>query len=313
MRLLSSRWRHFTPLEVFKLCLKYQKEKNLCFDCTSVFGDASTTSPFMKDDTKYYPRSNEFVTKVNEVLRYLALPVSKLQSFQVSFFLHDEYASYIDEWVNLAASKAVNKIDFKFSELYQLHPRVLHDHFYTFPWHVFSSNLNLEHLCLESCRLKPALVKCCLSSLKTLSLGCVPLEQDEFDNVLSAFSKLECLILNTCGMPKTFRIGSGHGEDRLHHLKSLEIYYYRWRSRDNTTRNRNIEIDGLLNLKAFQYIGHTNKFFFKGSFPSLVSVQFLMRSPDMDFIFDGLPTAVSHLQHLSIYLYSTHKMKVNAV
>ncbi|OMO96886.1 hypothetical protein COLO4_15005 [Corchorus olitorius] len=308
MRLLSSRWRYFTPLEVFKLCLKYQKEKNLCFDCTSVFGDSSTTSPYMKDDTKYYPRSNEFVTKVSEVLRYLALPVSKLQSFQVSFFLHDDYASYIDNWVNLAASMAVNKIDFKFSELYEFHQRV--DHFYIFPWHIFSSKLDLEHLCLESCRLKPApanLVNCCLSSLKTLSLDFVPLEQDEFDNVVSAFSKLECLMLKNCSTPKTFRIGSGHG-NQLHHLKSLDIYYYKY-WRHLTTRN--IEMDGLQNLKTFQYMGDSIKFSFKG-LPSLVSVYFLMRVPDMEFIFDALPTAVPRLQNLSIYLYSTHRMKVSA-
>ncbi|OMO57785.1 hypothetical protein COLO4_35088 [Corchorus olitorius] len=215
VRSLSRRWRYLPTPQLF----------NLCFDSQIEYG--KTIRPYI--DSQYHSKSKEFVAKVGQVLRNHShrLKFPKLNSLQVSFCFYNKYASYIDEWVSLAASMAVNKIEFKFAELRNYPPDETNPkthRFYRFPWPTSSTrpNLDLEYLCLESCILKPVPPDLGLSSLKTLSLGCVVLDQDDFNKIASACLKLECLTLDCCTLPQTFRIG-GDGAT-FDHLKSLALH-----------------------------------------------------------------------------------------
>ncbi|OMO96905.1 hypothetical protein COLO4_15002 [Corchorus olitorius] len=176
----------------------------------------------------------------------------KLHSLEISFWLYNEYASDIDEWVSLAASMAVNKVEFKFAEI-KLPPDetdIKTHKLYRFPWPTLIStrpNLDLEYLCLEACILKPVPPDLGLglefSSLKTLSLGYLVLDQDDFNKIASACFKLECLMLRRCTLPQTFCIGGRDGT--VDHLKSLVLDIWGL----NPKTRKLVKIHDLVNLK----------------------------------------------------------------
>ncbi|OMO58955.1 hypothetical protein CCACVL1_25216 [Corchorus capsularis] len=245
VRSLSRGWRYVPPPQVF----------NLCFDSETEYGKF-----IGRYNRQYHSKSKEFVTKVSQVLRnHRVKKFAKLHSLQVSFFHYDEYASEIDEWVSLAASMAVNKVEFKFADIFKIPPDendpITH-RFYRFPWaRIISTrpNLDLEYLCLESCILKPVPpdLGLGLSSLKTLNLGYLVLDQDDFNKIASACLKLECLTLCRCTLPQTFCIGGGPGGTTLDHLKSLALDIHGGYPKIRKL----IKIHDLVNLKNFECRG----------------------------------------------------------
>ncbi|OMO50322.1 hypothetical protein COLO4_38129 [Corchorus olitorius] len=200
---------------------------------------------------------------------------------------------------------AVNKIEFKFAELRNYPPDETNPkthRFYRFPWPTSSTrpNLDLEYLCLESCILKPVPPDLGLSSLKTLSLGCVVLDQDDFNKIASACLKLECLTLDCCTLPQTFRIGGDGGT--FDHLKSLALHILIYPRRGILIRKL-IEIHDLLNLKNFESRGDGIDFSIRG-IPSLERGCFFDHKLTADFMFHEFPEAAPHLEILSLTLFS---------
>ncbi|XVF23829.1 hypothetical protein REPUB_Repub13aG0073300 [Reevesia pubescens] len=269
-RILSRRWRHLSP-----------HITNLCFDSLTIFGKTF--------DYKFMSRRKEFVTKVAQCLRHLRIP--KLNSFQVSFSLWKDTASYIDECISIATTMAVEKIDLHFFNVLEgVEP-------YNFPCHLLPAcdqASHLEHLCLNFCilRLGPDSTNR-LSSLKTLFLDYVPLNQSDLESIVSGCLKLECLTLRNCQLPEMFRI---HGQ--LHHLKSLVIVDCLY---DSSTT---IEIHNSINLNQFEYEGRSEKISLK-DLPCLERVH--LGHPRTDLAIDIHPKAVPRLQNLSLSFYFYRK------
>ncbi|KAL4613818.1 hypothetical protein ACB092_07G008400 [Castanea dentata] len=213
-RLLSPRWRHISaPISTLQ------------FDLLTMFG-------IEYDENKDYFDTLPANFLISFCSKYRA---PKIGALKVHFYLGNEYASHIDNWVAFAARMEAKKIDFYFSCFYQQNES------YSYPCHLLNSHL--KHLRLGACTFRPSPEhRNLLSSLATLDLSYYP-----FRGCLN----LECLVLRNCRLPMRLYI---HGH-KLFKLKTLIVHQnvprFPWHIELNSIDLETFEFRGFLGTFTF--------------------------------------------------------------
>ncbi|KAL6990891.1 hypothetical protein U1Q18_009012 [Sarracenia purpurea var. burkii] len=128
---------------------------------------------------------------------------SKVDSFSVHFPLSKDFAQQLNQWISCAIIKGVENIDLDLSESYGL----MVDHNssstsseeYDFPCWLLAAagkKCTVKHLRLAWCSLSAPPGSNCLSSLITIQLQGVNINEQQLESLLSSCSSLEALSLH---------------------------------------------------------------------------------------------------------------------
>lgn len=119
-------------------------------------------------------------------------------SFDISFHFHvaHDFASHVDDWISFAVTMEAEGIKFHI---------LFWPSLYTFPCHLLphiGGGSHLKFLCLKVCKLRPPLeLANRFSSLKSLELDHISLEESHMDVILSGCINLESLVLRIKLLP----------------------------------------------------------------------------------------------------------------
>ncbi|KAF8392744.1 hypothetical protein HHK36_023093 [Tetracentron sinense] len=240
----------------------WMSHPNLLFDARNVLGinEYSMGHYNGKPYRDMHQLRCKFITWVNGFMQ-LRRQGPKIDLFATHFYLGKESKCHLDQWINSAVIKGVEKIDLDLSELFC---SKLFQNFsiasenYEFPYWLLATQgrrATVRLLRLASCNLRP---HCCLkglTSLIILELKDANISDEQVDNILSNCSLLEELNLHMCkDLVNLSIVGPS--------LKSLRI--------QDCFRLEKIEIRSI-NLVMVEYIGHSVRFSFK-NVPQLADV-----------------------------------------
>uniref|UniRef100_A0A5B7B669 F-box domain-containing protein n=1 Tax=Davidia involucrata TaxID=16924 RepID=A0A5B7B669_DAVIN len=230
---LSRRWRYL-----------WRTSLSLDFDVTNMTGDNSHMCGFRTQDPNYSQQDNDgFVRWVNQIL---ALHCgARIESFRVEHWLGVEYSHDIDQWIQFAVDKKVQKLDIhlskanSFSWLGQL---------YVFPYWLFSQDggmgSTLKHLSLSACTLSLPPNFSSFSNLTSLTLKNTCVTEEIVLKILSNCLCLQWLSIADCCCPNRLKFASGCPPLKLKHLNISCCNYL-----------KEIDICDAVNLASFEYRG----------------------------------------------------------
>ena len=197
--ILSKRWKHLW---------RTAPVKRLCFDAMNM------TREEFDDDA--------FVRFVN--LNLALHDGATIESFGVKRDLRprENYSQYIDEWIEFAANKKVQKLDINLSNEPCWEESDYSEKLFVFPYWLFNNQDNglaLKHLTLSFFRLDLPPGFNNFSSLVSFTLKCVPLTQVSLTNILSNCLSLQWLSMTKCLCSKSLKFTNGSSSSlKLKHL-----------------------------------------------------------------------------------------------
>ncbi|KAJ4982379.1 hypothetical protein NE237_033216 [Protea cynaroides] len=213
----------------------------------------------------------------------------KIESFLISFHLHDQHQSSVEKWIEFIILQGIEELDLDFSHgitLGELDD--LHGSFIKLPEILFSCN-TLMHLNLSLCEFNLPVDFSGFISLETLQLKRVTITDEKLENVIFSCPHLKTLSLIQCFKLHSIRIV---GPDLQ--LKSLKVVHC-W----NT-----YEIEILApNLQSFHFYGDLLYGYSFENVSALVDVfmsseGFEHTEPEHDYI--NILSSLSHLKILTI-------------
>ncbi|KAK9277044.1 hypothetical protein L1049_006583 [Liquidambar formosana] len=188
---LSTRWRYLWTTSL----------SNLNFDVDNMLDtkqcSVTCNNTMFSCDQLYSFRRKRMIAFLNSVHHFLLHLNSdlKVEKLKVYFsFCHDEYGSYLDQWIKFAISRGIEELDLGLLENSFFHAPG-NDELYDFPCDILLCDdgtargirSSLKCLRLAYCNLAPSFLG--LNTLTTLDLMGVNLKSDE---------NLQCLLSNCC-------------------------------------------------------------------------------------------------------------------
>ncbi|XP_057958920.1 F-box/FBD/LRR-repeat protein At1g13570-like [Malania oleifera] len=254
--ILSKRWQ-----------LIWTSHSDLCFDAVNVLGSGRRAEPHCvfncQNEMDKKLQRNRFIKRVDQFMQQRCWG-PKVNSFAIHFHLGKESTSHVDHWLSCAVMKAVENIDLNLSVWFR--PEVdfssstaLEN--YRFPCWLLAAPgktcSTVKHLQLASCSLGASSCPNFLTSLVTLELRSVTINDEQVKTLLSNCLLLERLSLHLCNDLVNLNIAEPKAR-----LKVLNI--------QNCLRLEKIEICAE-NLVLLEYTGFLIKFSLK-CVPKLVEV-----------------------------------------
>ncbi|KAA8542519.1 hypothetical protein F0562_023671 [Nyssa sinensis] len=221
---LSRRWRYL-----------WRTTLNLDFDVNNMTGNG---------DTKFSQQDNGgFVTWINQIL---ALHCSeRIESLRLQRWLGAEYSRDIDQWIQFAVDKKVQKLDINLSKE---NSSSWDGETYVFPNWVLTRERGmgstLKHLTLSGCNLILPRKFSIFSSLTSLTLKDTLVVEGNVLNILSNCLCLQWLSMTACFCSKRLKFSGGRSSLKLKHLNIQACYYL-----------KEIDICDAVNLVSFEYSG----------------------------------------------------------
>ncbi|KAK3014587.1 hypothetical protein RJ639_009820 [Escallonia herrerae] len=174
-----------------------------------------TSVPSVRFSSSYFEDSRSFVDAVNKILVLAGCACTRM--FAVEFVdYQEEFAADVSLWVRFAAKNKVEELTLDLGHDYWSY----NSNLYCLPEHMYVNTL-LTELSLSKCDLTPS-GYVAWDSLKSLSIGCIELEELVLRNILSGSPSLEFLELRDF-----------YGIDRVHisnpSVKKLVINGYEFR------------------------------------------------------------------------------------
>lgn len=236
--ILSRRWRYL-----------WRKYLHLDFNFKNIIGKSDVFHIFAQH------LQPEFVDRVKKIIELFC--GESLETFNLDYVLGEEYSCLIDQWIEFAMKKHVQKRSISLgTQKISPPPVILEKEYlsslfengktYKFPYWIFNEGRGsrLRHLSLNFCKLTLHRTFDNFKSLKSLSLKNTELPKKIVQNILGNCSNLEWLSITHCSCLGRLKFAGGASTPLK--LKHLNL---------STCNVKGIEISTDVKLASFEYDG----------------------------------------------------------